>query len=147
MTRLRTYCSVLLFDGCDLDIVDLDHLAIQTHDSHKDSHERAVFEFLLVILHAVAESQVAIVTLHVRRLAILFALRDIESRWKGWVGDREEGDAVEFQGFAFSLEFHLKLTLNVISPLVSTISLAAESKWASRAVQVDRLAVCVNMCW
>lgn len=30
------YCSVVFFDSCDLDIVDLDHLAIKTHDSYKD---------------------------------------------------------------------------------------------------------------
>lgn len=77
MKRLEAYCSVLLFDGCDLNIVHLDHLAIQTHDSHKDSHERVVFELLLIILHTVAESQVAIVAVHVGRLAILFALGDI----------------------------------------------------------------------
>ena len=53
---LKAYSSVLFFDSCDLDIVDLDHLAIKTHDSHKDSDERVFFEFLLVILYAVAES-------------------------------------------------------------------------------------------
>lgn len=58
-------CSVLFLDCCDLDVVDLDHLAIKTHDSHKHSDERIVFELLLVILDAVAESQVAVVALHV----------------------------------------------------------------------------------
>ncbi len=65
MTGKRAYCSILFLDGCDLDIVDLDHLAIKTHDSHKDNDERVVFEFLLVILHTVAESQVTVVTLDI----------------------------------------------------------------------------------
>lgn len=65
MIEVKAYCSVLFLDSCDLDILNLDHLAIKTHDSHKDSDENVVFEFLLIILHAVAESQVAVVTLHV----------------------------------------------------------------------------------
>lgn len=65
MMGVKAYASILFFDSCDLDIVDLDHLPIKTHDGHKDSDERVVFEFLLVILYAVAESQVAVVTLHV----------------------------------------------------------------------------------
>lgn len=66
MNGVEAYCSVLFFDGCDLDIFDLNHLAIKAHDSHEDSDERVVFELLLFILHAVAESQVAVVALHVR---------------------------------------------------------------------------------
>lgn len=65
MIGVKAYCSVVFLDSRDLNIVDLDHLAIKTHDSHKDSDERVVFEFLLVIFHAVAESQVVVVALHV----------------------------------------------------------------------------------
>lgn len=78
---------------------------------------------------------------------MLFALRDVKSRWKGRIGDRIERDAVEFKGFAFSLDLHLELALDVVSPLVSTIPLAAEGKRASRAIQIDRSAVCFDECW
>lgn len=63
------------------------------------------------------------------------------------VGDRIEWDTVELKGFVLSLELHLELALDVVGPLVSTISLAAESKWASRAVQVDCSTVCLDECW
>ena len=63
------------------------------------------------------------------------------------VGDRIERDIIELKGFVLSLELHLELALDVISPLVSTISLATESKWASRAVQVDCSNVCLDECW
>ena len=137
----EAYRSILFFDSCDLDIVNLDYLAIKTHDSHKDSDERIVFKFLLVILHAVAESQVAVVALHIGRLAILFVLGDVKGRWQRWIGNRIKGNPVEFDRVAFSLELHLELALNVVSPFMSTISLGAESKRASRAVQIDRSAV------
>ena len=31
------YCSVLFFDCRDFNVVNIDHLAIKTHDSHEDS--------------------------------------------------------------------------------------------------------------
>ena len=52
--RDDTYGAVSLLDGFDLDVVDLNHLAIETHDSHENCDEAVLFELLLVVFHAVA---------------------------------------------------------------------------------------------
>ena len=50
------YCSILLLDYYDFDIVDADHLTIETHNGHYHSDKGSFINPLFVVLHTVGQS-------------------------------------------------------------------------------------------
>ncbi len=138
-----TYFAVRRLESFDLDVIDLDHLPLKTHDGHQSLDQdrvlRTLGRLLGLKLKAVRQSQRLCVRWRERISLCIFAnLLGRNSRGKRRHGHWIERYAVELKTLVLGGKFHHEIALDALLPDCAILALF-ESERTAGAVKVDNL--------